>query len=650
MDPERHQMPREDAAGAFFTWRSLLLGALMCALTGIVGPHWTIYLCSNPLFHDYAVPGAVFFTFFLVLFFNVLLRLVSRRLALRTGELLVVAAMMLVGGAVATMGVGHVIQHMAGPYHFANRLNQWRTRLWPYLPDWLSPLDEGGGISAIDRFYVGLKAGERIPWGPWIRPLLLWAVFLVPLYLCMMAMMTIMRKQWVDYERLSFPTVQLVKELCSSAAEPWGRLSLLRSFLFWAGFAIPFFVGSLTALHGYFPAVPAIPIVHTFKGVMNFQIYFSFAMLGFIFLIPNRIAFSLWSLNLVSFLVRWHVRKYGLEMREHLSGYGASNYPIMAHVGMGAMLVFVAAGLWLARRHLARVFRCALGVGNRGYDDGEPCSYRAALIVLALSTVVMLAWLRRTGLSLTYSALLLAAAMIIFFGMTRVVAQCGVAVAMPPMIAPSFVTSAVGAGNLTGKAIGSLSTNFAWCGYIRVTTMNSAAHAMYLARRRPRGLLWAMMLAIAITAVVATVYTIHLGYTHGALNLRASFVRSATVKASTWGVRQIEFGGQANVQGLFWTAVGVATMIALVLAQRTLFWWPIHPVGFLLCSVMDALWFSIFLAWLIKFLVLTFGGTKAFRQAGRFFLGMIMGQFAVAGVWDIINTVTGETWNVIFRI
>ena len=46
---------------------------------------------------------------------------------------------------------------------------------------------------------------------------------------------------------------------------------------------------------------------------------------------------------------------------------------------MGALLVFFFASLWLARGHLGRMLRCALGRGERGYDAGEPTPYRVAV-------------------------------------------------------------------------------------------------------------------------------------------------------------------------------------------------------------------------------------------------------------------------------
>ena len=60
--------------------------------------------------------------------------------------------------------------------------------------------------------------------------------------------------------------------------------------------------------------------------------------------------------------------------------------------------------------------------------------------------------------------------------------------------------------------------------------------------------------------------------------------------------------------------------------------------------------FSIFLAWLIKTVILKYRGPLLFRRAKPFFFGLILGQFTVAGVWLIIDYFTGMTDNNIYWV
>ena len=641
----------DTGGGRALTVRSVLTGAVMCFVIGIAGPYWSFYLGASTLFLDYSVGGAIFLLFLILLLVNGTAALLARAFpstawrwfALSPGEMVVVMAMMLVGGSLTTMGLtGYLVPTMTSPYYLANDSNNWQEALWPFLPRWLAPLDANGGTVTIMKFYNKIGPDEGVPWGPWVRPLACWGVFLLALYACMISIMTLMRKQWVDYERLTFPIAQVPQELCMVARDPWKPGSLLRNRWFWAGLSVPFVIGSMTALNKLFPWVPVIPLNTAIKqlGPLPLHLRLSFAVLGFTFLIPNRVAFSVWFLSLCSFALRSFLREYGLDMKENLGLYGAAGYPIMAHQGMGAMIVFVLASLRYSRIHLGRVFRCALGIGDKDYDKGEPSSYRLALIVLAASCAVMVIWLQKVGLPVEQSIVFVLVSLFIFYGITRVVAQCGVSVTIAPMVAPSFMPSTFGSANIPTAGMVALTESWVWMSDIRTSVMSGAAHGMYLARKNARGLFAVMMLAALITGLTATVVTIHLGYQLGAVNLNKWFFIDGPEHTFKWGLAHISSADPPNYTGYMWTGVGATIMILLTLAHRTLFWWPIHPVGFIICSVYwtDLLWATIFLAWAIKLLVTRFGGNRPLRTARLFFLGMILGQFSVAGFWALYDT------------
>ena len=81
----------------------------------------------------------------------------------------------------------------------------------------------------------------------------------------------------------------------------------------------------------------------------------------------------------------------------------------------------------------------------------------------------------------------------------------------------------------------------------------------------------------------------------------------------------------------------------LMFAQHRYLWWPFHPLGFSISSVwaLHFVWFSIFIAWLLKSIILKYGGASLFTKMRPFFLGLILGEFANYGVWMIIDIITG---------
>jgi hypothetical protein len=78
--------------------------------------------------------------------------------------------------------------------------------------------------------------------------------------------------------------------------------------------------------------------------------------------------------------------------------------------------------------------------------------------------------------------------------------------------------------------------------------------------------------------------------------------------------------------------------------MRTRFvWWTLSPIGFLMAGTwaIYCIWFSVFLAWALKWLVIRYGGLRAYRAALPFFLGMVLGEGIIGGIWLIIGMLTG---------
>ena len=93
-----------------------------------------------------------------------------------------------------------------------------------------------------------------------------------------------------------------------------------------------------------------------------------------------------------------------------------------------------------------------------------------------------------------------------------------------------------------------------------------------------------------------------------------------------------------------WTHFGFGSLLAGGLMVGRVLWagWPFHPIGLVLMSSgpMQIFWFSIFVGWGAKRLLLRYGGAGAFQQARPFFIGLIVGETLAAGVWMFIGLAT----------
>jgi hypothetical protein len=628
----------------------LLIGCAMAAVIGTAEPYLTVYMQSSYLFTDYHEGGAAFFVVALFLPLNVLLSRLYRSAALSAEELLFITAMMFASGSMVTSGgATHMVPILSSCYYYADSGNHWGDLL-PYMPKWLSPLDPNGGTVAIREWWEGLPAGSMVPWGPWVRPLALWGVYLMAVWAVLTALMTLVRKQWMEHEHLSYPIAQVPAELCEAAAAPRGATSILRQRAFWLGLGLTFCLYSFWGFGHYFWHATgrlSIGAPIDFAPGYSLSINLNPVVMGLVFLVPNRIAFSVWTMALVSWFYRAFAATNLLSMTGNMP-YGGP--PETQHMVMGALVVFVGASLWYGRVHLWKAMRCALGLGERGYDRGEPASYRTALAALVIGCGVMLVWLHCSGLGFGCSVFYLLGFLLVYYAMARMIAQVGMPSVSAPVQSAPYMANLFGAANLGRTQIVALGYQF-WNADLRNTPAVGTAHGMFLARRR-YGLFGAMLLSMAVSYAAATFCVVSAGYRHGANTLNIWHIVNASRVPWWWATSLVNENAGFNYSGLAWSGFGAALMGLLVLAQRAFFWWPLHPVSLLIANthMVIGFWFSIFSAWLAKLMLVGLAGDRAYGKARYFFIGIVMGGFLAGGVWAVVDMFTGSLYNSVFSI
>ena len=638
----------------FSLWRAILVGGLLCVLVPVMA-HLSINIVQASYMAIDFMPVAAMALFFVLVFvLNTLLRAVSPAAALTRPELLVVYGMLIVCSSIASMGLGsQLFPIMCAPFQYATVENRWADTVLPHMPRWLAPSQE-----AITGFFLGLKEGQSVPWGAWVAPLAAWLVLLGPAYFVMIALMVILRKQWVEREHLIFPLTVLPAIM---SEPPEGRRLLgpfFRNPGMWIGFGIVFLLMSSTALHGYYDFFPA-PIlsdsVPIFRQTTSLAIRLSFPVLGFAFLINKDLAFSLWFFNLVFLCVTGTFNVIGVRLNENLGIYGSSATPILAYIGMGSMAAFVLAGLYNAREHLKGVVAKAFGRPSGADDSGEILSYRAAVWGIVVSLAVMWAWLSVVGLNPLIVPLYLLLVYLLFLGLTRVVSEGGLPTIVAAMIAPTVLMSLLGVKLIGASGLMALALMYVWCADIRIFPMAEAAQGLKLAEDCPgrrRGIFWAFVIALAISFIVSAYMSLSLAYGRGAMTLDSWFYIRGPQAPFALMADKFQNPSPPSLPGYLLMALGGAVTVVLTVMRATFPWFALHPIGFAVGSVwlMNHLWFSIFLAWLIKSLILRYGGPAVYKKAVPFFMGLVLGQYSAAAFWFVVDLCTGKTENRLFWI
>ena len=645
--------PNNEGAAAI-TARGFLVGSAMSLLIAIGIPYGSMVIQGSRLGLSSATPAAFFLLFVLLLTLHILLGGLNRAWAFSRGELVTIFIMMAVATAIPTRGVvGMLLPMITGTFYYATPENQWADQVHPFLSEWMVVAN----IEAVKAFYEGTEGSSTIPWRFWLGPLLRWFAFYAAFYAAVLSAISILRRQWVDNERLVFPLAQVPLAMIQDGAD--GEKKILKPFfrnpIMWCGMLLPFFINSVNALHSYFNFIaPIIPqtSIELFNRTATLGIRINFLMFGFAYFINANIAFSLWFFYLLH-VVQESVFSYvGIFSPEELGPWTGSGPvgAIMGHQMMGALIILVGYGLWTARPHLRDVFRKAF-IGDDSIDDSqEILSYRAAVCLFFGGVSAMGYWLWQSGIPAWIVPFFLFSSLVIFIGLARIIAEAGMPTVTPEMVPAGFVVSGVGVPALGPAGMVATGYTLAWAGDLLVFMTAPLANGLRLGSdlkcsRRP--LFWAIVLAMLISLVASCWFMLHLAYRDGALNLHPQYFTGFAAYPSDFAAKKLATPTGPSLDGWLWTGFGALIMGALMAARHFFIWWPFHPLGFVVSTgwVMNSIWFSIFLAWLIKTIALKYGGPRTYTLTRPFFIGVVLGQFVAAGLWLVIDGFTGMVGN-----
>jgi hypothetical protein len=634
-----------------FSLKGLLLGTVLCLVIGVVAPYFVVFKYHWIGFNA-SSPGVIFF-FAAIIIINIVVGFLSQRFGLSKADLILIYCMLLMAVTVPTWGLMFfLIGTIVYPYYYDTPENRFAELFHDIIPAWIVPQD----LRAIKGYYEGIPKGEEIPWEAWFEPLGYWFALIVAMGFMLICVSAILHRQWSQHERLAYPMMQMPIGMLEDGDSSTSRIApLFKSKLMWIGFLIPFVLLSLKGLNLFYPAVPEINLggsLQLFRGTLSLPISVTFAYIGFLYLASLDLSFSIWFFYVLCRLQEGTFNILGIATTEKLSAYEA--YPQAAdltHQQTGAVIVFVLFGLWAARYHLRDVLAKAWNPGRSDIDDSqELLRYRTAVIGFAASFVFVGAWLWRSGVPLILVPILLVVSLLFFILVARVVATAGVPSARSPIVPAYFLISGFGTSMLGAKGLVALTFTFIWQGESRTSPMVACSNGLKLAelvKGSKRILFWGFIIAL-VTSLAASAYTtLSMAYAYGAINLNLLGVAGG--HGWPYTAPTILAMPEANMRGWLFKGIGGVIQGLLMWAQMRWFWWPLHPIGFTIAVgwLTSSIWFSALIAWLLKAIILHVGGGKLFQTLKPLFLGLILGEVMVGGVWAIIYSLTVENGRVL---
>ena len=572
---------------------------------------------------------------------NTLLRKINPRLAFSTAEMLLIYTMTAISAALAGHDMMPTLVGMMGhPWRFATPENNWANTFMPFLPKWLSVTNS----EALKGLYEGGSSLHSTGyWRFWLNPCLWWLSFITVLVFVMMCINTLVRKQWTDRERLTFPIVQLPLAMTEPKGEIW------RSKLFWIGFAIAFGVDFWNGFSAYYPAMPIINLGfqnHDLAVGLQTKPWNAFGwtpytlypfVIGIGYLLPADLSFSCWF-----FYLFWKVERVVAAMvgLDSIPGFPYDRFQVF-----GGFVAIILTLTWTSRGYLKQVWLKVRYQPSELDDSDEPMSYRSAVIGALIGFVYLALFMKWIGMS----PLVATAAFIIYFilatGIARIRAELGPPIHDLHFTGPdAMISSTLGTGRLSNGDLVGLTYLFWFNRAYRSHPMPIGIEGMKMAdvsRASQRKFLWGIMLAIVV-GVIATFWCyLAVGYERGF----SSGVRQGGVYAASevrnlevWWARPAD-ALKPNLGSTLGVVTGFSFCMLLSYLRLNVVNWPFHPIGYVISASyqINLVWVPLLLSWAIKTSILKFGGLKSYKAAIPFFLGLILGQMVIGCIWSLIG-------------
>ena len=628
--------------------RAILIGCLLVPINvfwiTVVEVRWyTLDGTSLPLFIT-----PVFFLFLIVLG-NLGWRKIKGTVnsGLRQEEMLAIYIMLVVSCSFA----GHdTLQDFFGcighAYWYASPENRWQSLFFRFIPHWLVMTNH----AALKGYYEGNVS----IYGPdgrhylmsWIVPLLVWGGFfltLVGVYLCMTI---IVRKGWIENEKLTFPIVQLPLVLTSNDSP----MTFFKKPAMWAGFGLAFGVSFMNGLHILWPGIPDLHVklysidqyftTPPWNAIGSTQSSFYPFAIGLAYFMPLDLSFSCWFFYILARLFRVTGAEFGWNTG---SGVG---FPYFGEQAAGAWFGIGVMLLYTGRRYWASAVQMALK-STRSSNPAEALQYRWAFTGLIAGVSAMMGFTAIIGMSFWISVGFFAIVLLLGFTITRVRAELGspheiVWVNPIQVLVTIFGTQAIGAQDLT------LLSTFYWFnrGY-RNHPMPNQLEAFKMYDGKPGvkfgSIVWLIVISSLISLVSVDWANLHVTYAAGGGAKAAGFkgfVGGETYdRLTSW----LNSPTQPASTGLYYILGGFLLVVLLSVMRTQFVWWPFHPAGYALAIsyAMEYFWLPVLIAWASKAFIIRYGGVKAYRAAIPFFLGLILGDYTMGALWALIGPIMG---------
>lgn len=627
------------------TVKSLLIGLLLIP----ANVFWIIQLEVVRYTHPTLIHplSNVIFIVFWLLIISLGLNRISTKIGLSQAEILTIYVMLCVVSSLCSHDMMEILVTILGhPFRFATPENEWRELFAKQLPAWLTVSDE----KALRNYYEGnstLYIEHHL--ATWLQPAVWWIAFIFVLMTVMLCINILLRVQWTERERLTYPIIQLPLEMVNPES------NFFRRRMVWFGFSVAAAISILNLLNSIFPEVPYLPVkrqsIHQYfttrpwNAMGGVKISFYPFAIGIAFLIPLDLLFSCW--------VFYWLYKIELMIGRIVGFRGIPRFPYANEQAFGTYIGLLAFALWAGRSHFkAIIVHLSQGIGlldsKRQVDDSdEPIPYRLAFFGILIGCVFLGIFSYQIGMSLWVIPLFFGLYFLLAIMIARVRAELGFLVHDLHNIDPhSVLVTALGTHRLGDGSLIGFSLYMFFNRAYRAHPMPQLLEALKITQTQSissRRMALAILIATSVGSVVIFWLLLDSYYRHGA---ESGYYETWALGFGRGVYRQLEgwltFPRAPDLTGVGFMGVGFLLTALMMVVRAKFLWWPLHPLGYAMANSwgMYNLWCCLLVAWFLKAIVLKHGGLQSYRRAIPFFLGIALGDYVLGSIWSIASIAT----------
>jgi len=577
----------------------------------------------------------------------------SRRRSLTRQEVLTVYAMVAATSAIATVGYATFVTVMVtASQYFATPENHWDLLIQPHIPLWMQLNDP----LAVRWLWEGIPEKQPIPWGAWRGPLAAWGAIAVCIYVGSFSLISLVRRDWIEGQRLVFPLAQIPLETVGYRGLP--GTALLGQRMFWVGFGLAFAYGIVGLLNTYYPAVP----FHNMRwsigryfdenvmpwGALNrLEFNLTWTSLGIMCLLPVEVSLSLWF-----FHVWYYIEMVGLAALgftgEAGARYAFNPGAFFSYQTGGALIGFGVLALWQSRRAIVAAVRSWWDPQWRNHDPLELVKPRYALVGLLVSTVGLCLMARAAGAQVHRLLILLFMFYMTAISLTRVIAAAGTNhVECGPQVRYLLDHGLGTLGVRPGSYVLMNQMDAVFMTEFKVSFMHYAANDMkilHASRLRGTSVVLSLAAAVVLMVVLGSVGRVWAGYQQGIGGL--DMWTYDMVPRWEFGdmLSQLADPQAADRTGIAAMLSGALVVGVLSMLQMHITWWRLSPVGFLLqggWGINALIWANALVGWAIVNVIYRLGGLRLYAKVRPAFFGLFLGGTTAMLIGSAVLLISG---------